>query len=165
MLQHFQDFALYNRWANERIYSACAHLTDADYFLNRSAFFKSIHGTLNHLLVADRIWMARIQGQVSEIQSLNQELYETLQKLRRGRRTWDEEFIEYLQELPESDLKKNIVYKPLAGPAETTQNRLESIFTHLFNHQTHHRGQVHALLSQTPVPPPPLDYIIFCRKP
>ena len=164
MLQHFQKLALYNRWANERLYASCAQLSETDYFLDRSAFFKSIHGTLNHLLVGDKVWMARITNGVSDIRSLDQELCETFIQLRRARRSWDEDFVEYLQDLSLSDLQRDIVYSPLSRSQETIANPLPSILTHLFNHQTHHRGQVHGLLSQTPVPPPPLDFIIFCRK-
>ena len=62
MLARYQMFAGYNTWCNERLYDAAAQVPDADYRANRGAFFKSLHGTLNHLLVGDRIWMRRFTG-------------------------------------------------------------------------------------------------------
>ena len=62
MHAHFQLFARYNAWANSRLYAAAAALTDAQYRADRGAFFKSVHGTLNHLLATDRIWFQRITG-------------------------------------------------------------------------------------------------------
>lgn len=62
MTDRYRMFASFNRWANERIYAKAAELTDAEYRADRGAFFKSVHGTLNHLLVGDRIWMHRFDG-------------------------------------------------------------------------------------------------------
>ena len=63
MTERYRMFAAYNGWANERIYGVAAKLADADYRADRGAFFKSVHGTLNHLLVGDRIWMRRFTGE------------------------------------------------------------------------------------------------------
>ena len=62
MKTRYTMFAAYNAWANERLYDAAAQLSDADYRADRGAFFKSVHGTLNHLLIGDRIWMRRFTG-------------------------------------------------------------------------------------------------------
>ena len=80
---HFSQFAAYNAWANRRLYDAAARLSDADYRADRGAFFKSMHGTLNHLLVADRVWMSRFTGQGEAPKRLDAILHEDPR--RRGR--------------------------------------------------------------------------------
>src|SRR5207237_5169236 len=82
---HFRSFAAYNTWANARLYDAVAHLGEAEYVKPRPAFFKSIHGTLNHLLVADRIWLGRLEHRDPGITALNQILYADLAGLKVAR--------------------------------------------------------------------------------
>jgi len=71
MKSRYQMFAGYNAWCNERLYDAAAQVPDADYRADRGAFFKSLHGTLNHLLVGDRIWMRRFTGAGEQPPSLD----------------------------------------------------------------------------------------------
>ena len=75
MLARYRMFAGYNAWCNERLYQVAAQVADAEYRANRGAFFKSLHGTLNHLLVGDRIWMHRFTGQGEKPSSLDAILY------------------------------------------------------------------------------------------
>ena len=75
MKKHFMMFAAYNRWANARIYDAAAELSDEDYRRDVGAFFRSMHGTLNHLLATDRIWMKRFTGQGETPNSLDAILF------------------------------------------------------------------------------------------
>ncbi|MGA8969491.1 MAG: DinB family protein, partial [Pseudolabrys sp.] len=86
MLARYRMFAGYNAWCNERLYDATAQVTEADYRANRSAFFGSLHGTLNHLLVGDRIWMRRFTGQGKVPPSLAAILYDDFAQLRAARR-------------------------------------------------------------------------------
>jgi uncharacterized damage-inducible protein DinB len=159
---YFQTLARYNQWANERLYAACAELADADYRAPRQAFFGSIHGTLNHLLVADRIWMGRLQGPESGLKQLNQILYEDFAELRAARVAEDRRLIHFVDGLSQQSLDGVLAYKTTAGVPQETP--LLWTLAHLFNHQTHHRGQTHGLLSQTAVAPPPLDLLIFSRQ-
>src|SRR5687768_14504218 len=80
----------YNRWMNERLYAACAELTDAVRKEDRGAPFRSVHGTLNHLLLADRVWMGRFTGQPFAVRSLDQELYSDFDELRAARGETDD---------------------------------------------------------------------------
>src|SRR4051794_30228644 len=73
---YFGELARYNAWANERLYAACGELADTERKAPRPAFFGSIHRTLNHLLVGDRVWLSRLAGEAHGIASLDQELYE-----------------------------------------------------------------------------------------
>jgi uncharacterized damage-inducible protein DinB len=146
MQQHFAMFAGYNRWANERLYEAAGKLPDADYRADRGAFFGSLHRTLNHLVVTDRIWMRRFTGEGPVQASLDEILFETLAELGAARIEEDERIIAYIDGLSEADLAATFRYRRTSSPDEITQPLAPAI-AHLFNHQTHHRGQAHALLT------------------
>ena len=155
-------FAHYNAWANRRLYDACAALPEAEYMKPRQAIFGSIHGTLNHLLVGDRIWLARIEHRPPPKLALDQILYGDLVALRVARQAEDEHLINLVAGIAERSLDHPLAYANLAGERHQTPLRL--VLAHLYNHQTHHRGQVHGMLSMTSVPPPPLDLIYFLRE-
>ena len=160
--EHFKTFAHYNAWANIRIYDACAELSEAEYLKSRPSFFGSIHATLNHILVGDRTWMARFTGGTSGIVALNQELYAEFAGLRVARLAEDALIISYIDNLDDGALMSWLEYRNVAG--EDQADEISILLSHFFNHQTHHRGQAHALLSQTDVPPPQLDLIYYLRE-
>ena len=145
-MSRYRMFAGYNAWCNARLYAAAAGVSDADYRADRGAFFKSLHGTLNHLLVADRIWMRRFTGAGPVPPSLDAILYEDFAELRDARRTQDTLISRYIERLTEADLNGVIRYKTVTRP-QTIEQPLAPALDHFFNHQTHHRGQAHALLS------------------
>ncbi len=157
---YYTTFARYNAWANQRLYDACARLSEHDYMERRPSFFGSIHATLNHLLVGDRIWLGRIEGRPEKL-ALNQILYGDFTGLRVARGAEDERLIRIVESLDAARLDQPLDYLNTRGERYRTPLRL--VLGHLFNHQTHHRGQVHGLLSQTAVPPPELDLIAFVR--
>ncbi len=146
MKDYFSMFALYNRWANERLYEAAAGVSDDDYRRERGAFFGSLHGTLNHLVVADRIWMRRFTHEGPVHKKLNETAYDDLVSLSAARRDEDERIIFYIETLADSDIAGTFAYTPTTHPVEVTQP-LASALGHFFNHQTHHRGQTHGLLT------------------
>ncbi len=163
MQRHFQMLADYNRWANNRIYDACATLSDDDYRADRGAFFGSAHRTLNHLLVADRIWLRRITGIGTAPMELNVILYENLAELRKARASEDERFIEVTGSLAPNAYASTVTYTPVTNPVPVTEP-LGAMLAHVFNHQTHHRGQVHAILTSLGQQSVVLDMIAFLRK-
>ena len=146
MTSRYRLFAGYNAWCNTRLYAAVATVSDADYRADRGAFFKSLHGTLNHILVGDRIWMARFTGAGEMPKSLDAILYEDFADLRAARQTEDARILGYVEGLSEADLAGTIRYRTITRPQEIEQP-LAPALDHFFNHQTHHRGQAHALLS------------------
>lgn len=156
-------FAGYNRWANERVYDAASGLSDADYRADRGAFFKSVHGTLNHLLVADRIWMRRFTGQGEAPARLDAILYEDFADLRAARRAEDERIMRYANALTDIDLAGWFGYRTITNPVDMEQ-QLAPALDHFFNHQTHHRGQAHGLLTAITGTAPSLDLILFQRE-
>jgi uncharacterized damage-inducible protein DinB len=156
---YFRRLARYNAWANRRLYDACGKLSAADYAAKRAAFFGSIGGTLNHILVADRIWLARFEVRAAGIASLDHILYEDFAALRPAREAEDARLLAFVGSLDEDSLTGTLTYRNMAGEAKETP--FVWALAHVFNHQTHHRGQVHGMLSGTPVAPPPLDLIYF----
>jgi uncharacterized damage-inducible protein DinB len=140
---HFDQLAAYNRWANRRIYDDAASLSDDVRKRGVGLFFGSVHGTLNHLLVADYIWMRRFTGDGPVPERLSQILYEDFAELRTAREQEDERIFEFVTGLDRYD--GEIAYQNSRG--ETYRQEIGPALTHFFNHQAHHRGQVHAGLT------------------
>jgi uncharacterized damage-inducible protein DinB len=156
---YFQRLARYNAWANRRLYDACGALSREDYVAPRPSFFGSIHRTLNHLLVGDRVWMSRFEGTAHGLSSLDQMLYDDFAALRTARIAEDERIRHWSQRLDDTALDGDLDYRNMAGEAK--RSPLRWAIAHFFNHQTHHRGQAHCLLSATKIAPPPLDLLYF----
>ena len=162
MKAHFDNFARYNAWANARLYDAASELSDGEYRADRGAFFRSMHRTLNHLLVTDRIWMQRITGQGDAPDQLDAVLFEDLPALREAREAEDRRIVDHVAGLSEADLAGVIRYRRVTTP-EVFEQPLLPALAHLFNHQTHHRGQAHAILTGLGKPGPVLDLLAFQR--
>lgn len=160
--EHFRKFARYNLWANARLYAAIDSLSDAERRKPRAAFFGSIFATLNHILLADRIWFGRFENKDSGIRALDEMLYDDFASLWSAREEMDEKIVAWTDALTPKRLDRILSYKSIAGQAFETP--LPDALTHFFNHQTHHRGQAHDQLSQTQLSPPPLDFIYFLRE-
>lgn len=163
MQRHFQMLSDYNRWANGRIYDACSALSDADYRADRGAYFGSAHRTLNHILVADRIWLRRITGIGNAPMELDVVLFEDFAELRAAREAEDNRFITLTKSLSVEDLERAVTYTPVSNPVPVT-DPLAGMLAHVFNHQTHHRGQIHTILTSLGQPSIVLDMIAFLRK-
>lgn len=155
LLRNFRTLARYNTLANRRLYEACARLPDAERKKSRLAFFASIHGTLNHVMVGDRIWLARFGEEEVPSTNLDAILYEDFGELWEAREAEDARIEAFAASLDEGFLGKTIRYVNNEG--KTYDDPLDLLVMHFFNHQTHHRGQVHDMLTQTEVPPPVLD--------
>lgn len=155
---HFKLLAAYNQWMNAKMYDAAGRLNAEERAKDRGAFFGSILGTLNHILVGDTIWLKRFATHPScrtslrEVNglpnpsSLNQILFEDFAALSEQRVWLDSQIIHWVDELAEDDLDRVLSYHTTKGIP--VSKRFSSLVLHFFNHQTHHRGQVSALLSQ-----------------
>ena len=158
----FRQLAAYNRWANARLYAAAIDLPDKAYRLHIGVFFGSLHGTLNHLLLTDRLWLKRLTGEGDHPSQLGAILYDDRAELTRARVAEDARLISVVEQYDESALTSLYSYKTTSGMPHSQV--LADILLHLFNHQTHHRGQAHACLSiLTGEDPSPLDLLIFQR--
>lgn len=147
MLTYARTMASYNRWMNDRLYDAAASLPDTARKRDVGAFFKSVHGTLNHLLLADRLWMGRFTGEPYAVRSLDEELYADFATLRAEREREDERIIDWVETLTPQDLDGELSYASAVNP-RPRRYPLWFAVSHFFNHQTHHRGQVTTLLTQ-----------------
>jgi uncharacterized damage-inducible protein DinB len=148
-------YARYNRLANETLYAACAELSDAEYRRDLGAFFASVQGTLNHLLLGDTIWMTRFEGGTHVSTGLDAILFDRFDDLRAARRQMDQRIERFFASLPSGFEAGTVRYVNNSG--FDSQDPLSVILPHFFNHQTHHRAQVHTLLSQLGHAPPVLD--------
>jgi uncharacterized damage-inducible protein DinB len=162
MKDHFRMFAAYNGWANDRLYNGAASLGDDVYRRDVGAFFGSMHRTLNHILVGDQIWLNRFTGKGNLPKKLDEILHEDFSSLRAAREAEDKRIVAWIEDLNEEDLSRTISFTPITNPVPVTQH-LAPAMSHLFNHQTHHRGQAHAILSILGEDPPPLDLVYFLR--
>jgi uncharacterized damage-inducible protein DinB len=162
MKAHFQKMAAYNRWANARLYDSVGNLTPEEFAAPRSGFFPSLLKTLNHILVGDTVWAGRLDGTgPAGITSLDQVLHTDFAALKAARAAMDDRIVSYVDAVAPARLEEELVYRTVAGDPMTTQ--VAQVLAHVFNHQTHHRGQAHAMLSSTRVAPPALDLIYFLR--
>ncbi|MSR13332.1 MAG: damage-inducible protein DinB [Gammaproteobacteria bacterium] len=156
--EYLHTLAAYSRWMNERLFTCCAELTDAQRKRDLGAFFKSIHGTLNHLLLADRMWLSRFTGETFVIRSLAEELYVDFDELSYERKTTDAAIARWIDGVSEADLTGELHYTGIAKPIPRQYPYWFAV-VHMFNHQTHHRGQITALLMQLGIDPGATDLI------
>ena len=144
--------ARYNRWMNERLYAAVATLPEAERRRDRGAFFGSIQRTLSHLVWADRMWLARFgRGAYSE-PAYGADLYADFEVLKRNRETADQEILAWAGQISPAWLESDLEYTRKSD-GRTVALAGWVAATHLFNHATHHRGQVTTLMKQAGVDP------------
>jgi uncharacterized damage-inducible protein DinB len=146
---YVQRMARYNRWQNENLYGVADRLSDEARRHERGAFFGSIHNTLSHLLWADRIWMSRFTGVPRPAGGIPESvaLYPDWENLKAERTAFDDTILHWADGIDPAWLAADHSYYSGAIKREVTMPRWVLI-AHMFNHQTHHRGQVHCLLTQ-----------------
>lgn len=163
MKEHLTLMADYNAWANRRLYRMAAALPDEEYRRDTGAYFRSLHGTLNHLLATDRIWLRRLTGTGESPARLDALLFDDLASLARARQQEDARLNAFVNGLSEAQCDEVWDYRNLSGVPQRERRR--EILAHVFNHQTHHRGQAHAILTALGVAEPDsLDLIIMLRE-
>jgi uncharacterized damage-inducible protein DinB len=156
---YVRAMAEYNRWQNENQYGAADGLDDAARKAPRGAFFGSIHATLNHLLWGDQMWMSRFAGTPKpRVPSIPESvgMFESWDELKRERTAFDEVILGWAGKLDPAWLEGDLKWFSGALGRETTKPKW-LLVTHMFNHQTHHRGQVHCMLTQAGVKPGTTD--------
>ncbi|MGF1490321.1 MAG: DinB family protein [Prochloraceae cyanobacterium] len=144
---YYEMMANYNQWMNQKLYKICAEIPDEKRKEDRGAFFKSIHGTLNHLLYGDRAWMGRFINEPFSVTKIGQELYSDFDRLQKEREKTDLEIVKWSKNITAEWLEKPFEYTSSVD-GKTRILPTWVLVTHMFNHQTHHRGQLTTLLSQ-----------------
>ena len=160
---HVKTLAAYNRWQNDSLYGAAGSLTDSDRQEDQGAFFGSIEATLNHLLWGDRIWMSRFAGLPRPVApnipaSINE--CASWEALREQRAAFDYEIIRWAAGVLPDDLTGDMTWHSAAAGRDVTKP-LWLLITHFFNHQTHHRGQVHCMLTSLGASPDDTDLFLM----
>jgi len=144
-----QKMAAYNRWMNKKIYEASALMTDADRKADRGAFFGSVHGTLNHLLFGDLAWFGRFHDGAPRggVTRPADEVHDNFDDLRRARWALDAEIENWAASLSIEWLASPFTFESMVD-GNTRTAPAWTMVVHMFNHQTHHRGQLTTLFSQ-----------------
>jgi len=145
--RHYALMARYNRWMNERLYALVADIPDAERKQDRGAFFGSVHGTLNHLLYGDKAWFARFKDRDYNLPTVGTDLHTDFEALRADHTALDAEIEAWAESLDPTWLDADFTYKSgIDGKTRTLPAWV--LVQQLFNHQTHHRGQLTTLLTQ-----------------
>ncbi|GAV19827.1 dinB family protein [Mariprofundus micogutta] len=174
MTEYLQRMAVYNRWMNDKLFAKASELSDEALCEDRGAFFSSISGTLNHIMVADLFWLSRFAfnkhcreallslADFPRPESLRDILFEDFNELTAARAKLDALIIDFCQTWTENLLAQPIRYRNTAG--EKQERQLGPLLQHFFNHQTHHRGQVTTLLFQAGIDPGPTDLLVMMME-
>ena len=162
-MQNYQMLAAYNAWANRVLYAAASELSEVELHRDTGAFFGSVFATLSHILTADRVWLNRFTGEGPKPKALDEKPYKEFKNLMAARVEEDARIMRTIETLTPEKLEAPFTYTPVTSP-ELVTHKLWPALTHFFNHQTHHRGQVHAGLTSMGKPSLALDLIYFVRS-
>lgn len=154
--EYCQTMAAYNGWMNRNVYEAAAKLTDAERKADRGAFFGSIHSTLNHVLWGDRLWLGRFNGKRYATGAIGVDLHADFGQLLDARRAMDDEIGAWAAQVDDAALGGPLTWFSGVAKREMTRPRWLCVMQ-MFNHQTHHRGQVTTLLKQAGIDPGATD--------
>lgn len=143
----YRRMAKYNSWMTEKVYAAADLMSDEDRKADRGAFFRSVHSTLNHILFADRAWMGRFTGRKYEIKGMGVELFENFDELKAAHFDMCLQISDFAEWLTIDWLAEDLEWTSGQDGIPRSRPRW-MLVTHMFNHQTHHRGQVSTLLTQ-----------------
>ena len=159
---YVQRLARYNRWQNENLYGVADRLSDEERRRDRGAFFGSIHGTLSHLLWGDCMWMSRFSDIAPPPVGIpgSDTLYPDWDGLKRERKQMDERILGWADVIEPAWLAAHYTWFSNAAQREMSRPQWE-VVVHFFNHQTHHRGQVHAMLTQAGGTPAATDLFLL----
>lgn len=163
MKAHFEMMAAYNGWANARLFAAAGELAPEDLAADLGAAFRSVLGTLNHIMVADLIWLARFRAQKGPPFGLDHILHDDIGELAAARRVLDADICHFVDGLDETALAAAFTYTTVTDGRTVTQP-IAPALAHVFNHHAHHRGQAHALVTRLTGHAPSLDLIFFRRE-
>ena len=161
-LRPYRAMAYNTLWANHRLLNACAGLSQADFVAPRTGFFPSLRATLNHILIIDHFYIDAMEGgRLGPAAWADREPCATLAALQAAQEAMDRRLIAVVEAAAETGLAHVV---EVHRGSSIQRERLDRLLLHLFQHQTHHRGQAHAMLSGTPVAPPQLDEFICANE-
>ena len=152
----FAALARNNAWSNRRLHAACARLTQAELEAPRTSFFPTLQATLNHICTVDAYYLDALEGGGRGLSVFEVAIpHPRMAELSPAQRALDARLVRFCDALDDAALAREVVLD--RGDEGKTRERVHAVLAHLFVHQIHHRGQAHAMLSGTNVPPPQLD--------
>jgi uncharacterized damage-inducible protein DinB len=163
MLLDLPTAARYNAWANQRLYAVVGQLTAEQLAKDRQGFFKSVLGTLNHILLADLLYRERLEKKPTAFTRLDEVLHADFEPLRDAQFDQDAWYVGFCEAMDPTDLDGTLSFDTV-GTNEYFSLPLRNCLANLFQHQIHHRGQTHHMLSHAGLAPPPLDVVQFAAQ-
>ena len=160
MLLDLPTAARYNAWANKRLYAVAEQLSAVELAKDRKGFFKSILGTLNHILLADLIYRERLEKKPTTFTRLDEIIYDNFDELKSAQFDQDEWYKSFCNAMDPEELEGTLSFDTVET-GEFFSLPLRMCLTNLFQHQIHHRGQTHHMLGHAGLEPPPLDVVQF----
>ena len=160
MLLDLPTAARYNAWANKRLYAVAEQLSAVELAKDRKGFFKSILGTLNHILLADLIYRERLEKKPTTFTRLDEIIYDNFDELKSAQFDQDEWYQNFCNVMDPEELEGTLSFDTVET-GEFFSLPLRMCLTNLFQHQIHHRGQTHHMLGHAGLEPPPLDVVQF----
>jgi uncharacterized damage-inducible protein DinB len=160
MLLDLPTAARYNAWANQRLYAVADKLSPEQLSEDRQGFFKSVLGTLNHILLADLIYRERLEQKPTRFTRLDEIIFTDFGELQSNQFAQDEWYVGFCEAMDPADLEGTLSFDTVET-GEYFSLPLRNCLTNLFQHQIHHRGQTHHMLSCAGLEPPPLDVVQF----
>jgi len=155
VLDLFRGLARNNAWCNHRLHEACGHLSHDDLHANRTSFFPTIMRTLNHILIVDWYYFDALANEGRGRKTLeNEEPFDEIGGLRDAQRTCDRKLLTLVERMRDADPDATVRIQRVD---HVQLERAGDVLAHMFQHQIHHRGQVHAMLAGSGVAPPQLD--------
>jgi len=164
MFASFSHLARYNAWANRRMHKTCARMTVRAIMEDRSAFWSSIYLTLEHIYVADRLYRYRLEKEPIGLKWPIKQIFDGLDELSAAQFELDEWYVAHTQTLTQEQLEARWPFMSLDDDPVHVNETLGTCLSNLYQHQIHHRGQAHNMLSQAGIYPPPMDYILFAME-
>jgi uncharacterized damage-inducible protein DinB len=151
----YRTMAYNNAWANHRLLTSCARLSQSEFTAARTGFFPNLRATLNHILVVDLFYVDAMEGgTLGPAVRAERESWETVDAVKEAQATVDRRLIAVVENLGADGLEKTV---SVHRGTRIQHERMDRLLLHLFQHQIHHRGQAHTMLSGTSIPPPQLD--------
>jgi uncharacterized damage-inducible protein DinB len=156
LIDHYRAMARNNAWSNRRLYRACCALSEEEFTKERTSFFPSLQLTLNHIYIIDRFYLAGLEGRRPSYALLDERIpFPHVDDLSSAQKELDDRLIAFCDALGGEDLIAEVAFE--RGSEGTFAETVQAVLSHLFIHQIHHRGQVHAMLVGTSIKPPQLD--------
>ncbi len=149
----------YHQWAHARLLQYVEALSKEEYHQPCGLYFTSVHGTYNHMLVGDYLWYGRFVNERVDLPGLDHELCTSRASLVAALTVQTNKWVDYIEQLTEGRLEENLTYHSVAGVQYSLPKG--QLLAHVFNHGTHHRGQVSSIVTQLGYPCPEIDMVYF----